>query len=80
MADIYVNLFNNLQVTYKGDSTEIMFFPDSQDVHYAHFTQISLTQDSHNISVQAINKLFKFSEEATLQTFVDTSVPIADRK
>ncbi|CAG2233139.1 unnamed protein product [Mytilus edulis] len=67
------------KVFYKRDGTsELMFFPDVQDVLYAHFTKMSLTEGSHNFSVQAINKLFKRSNKATSYSITDMSSPVVD--
>jgi hypothetical protein len=43
-----------------------MFFPSVQDVLFADFTKMSLTQDSHDFAVQAINKLFSKSDKMNL--------------
>ena len=70
-----------LQVNYKGDDTdELMFFADVQDVLYAHFTKMALTEISQNFSIQAINKLFKRSDKAISQLTVDTTPPSVDGK
>lgn len=64
------------QVIYKnGGTSELMFFADVQDVLYAHFTKMSIKEGSNNISVQAINKLFKPSSKVTSYSTIDISSP-----
>ncbi|CAC5370733.1 unnamed protein product [Mytilus coruscus] len=67
------------KVFYKDSGTsEVMFFADVQDILYAHFTKMSLTEGSNNVSVQAINKLFKPSSKVTSYSTVDISSPKVD--
>ncbi|CAC5386462.1 unnamed protein product [Mytilus coruscus] len=67
------------KVFYQDDGTsELMFFADVQDVNFAHFTKMSLTEGSHNFSIQAINKLFKRSNKATSYSIIDVSSPTVD--
>jgi hypothetical protein len=57
-----------------------MFFPSVQDVLFADFTKMSLTQDSHDFAVQAINKLFSKSDKTVATVTIDSSVPTVDSK
>ncbi|XP_076085327.1 uncharacterized protein LOC143056126 [Mytilus galloprovincialis] len=65
----YEVIYNN------GGTSELMFFADVQDVLYAHFTKMSIKEGSNNISVQAINKLFKPSSKVTSYSTIDISSP-----
>ncbi|CAC5386468.1 unnamed protein product [Mytilus coruscus] len=67
------------KVFYQDDGiSELMFFADVQDVLYAHFTKMSLTEGSHTFSVQAINKLFRGSNKATSYSITDMSSPVVN--
>ena len=55
-----------------------MFFPDNQEILYTHFTKMSLSDQVHDISVRAMNKLFLKSTDVETNITVTTSAPVVD--
>ncbi|XP_076113973.1 uncharacterized protein LOC143082259 [Mytilus galloprovincialis] len=66
------------KVKYPGQQSESMFFPANQEVLYTHFTKMSLTDDKHDVSTQAMNKLFLRSLYFTTNVTVQTAAPLVD--
>ncbi|XP_052067298.1 uncharacterized protein LOC127706680 [Mytilus californianus] len=66
------------KVNYPGQKSESMFFPAKQEVLYTHFTKMSLIDDKHDVSSQAMNKLFLRSLFVTTYVTVQTAVPLVD--
>ena len=57
-----------------------MFFPEVQDVLYANFQKMTMPPGSHDIWVQAKNKLFFKSASVIATTTIDTATPIVNSK
>ncbi|CAG2222618.1 unnamed protein product [Mytilus edulis] len=65
-------------VKYPEQQSESMFFPANQEVLFTHFTKMSLTNDKHDVSTQAMNKLFLRSLFVTTNVTVQTAAPLVD--
>ncbi|XP_071123054.1 uncharacterized protein [Mytilus edulis] len=66
------------KVKYPEQQSESMFFPANQEVLFTHFTKMSLTDDKHDVSTQAMNKLFLRSLFVTTNVTVQTAAPLVD--
>jgi hypothetical protein len=57
-----------------------MFFPEVQDVLYANFQKMTMPAGSHDIRVQAKNKLLFKSASVIATTTIDTAIPVVNSK